>query len=146
MIYFWVSRGVSYKWSHLTKEEISARWVCHTVISVDAGNWKCWTSKSLTENINSANDSVSLNSITLSFGSVERILKFVYRLYFCIVSVFLYCLCIIVLCLYFCIVFVFLYCVCIFVLCLYICIVFVFLYCVCIFVLCLYIYSQYTMN
>ena len=66
---------------------------------------------------------VSLNSITLSFGSVERILKFVY------------CVCIFVLCLCVCIVFVFLYCVCIFVLCLYICIVFVFLYCVCIYIL-----------
>ena len=80
LIYFLASRGVSCMWSHLAKEEISARSFCHTVISVVTGNWKLWTSKSLAENINSANDSVSLNSIMLSFGSVERIiiLKFVY--------------------------------------------------------------------
>ena len=114
---------------------------CYTVISMDTRNWTSWTSKPLTENKNSANDSVSLNNITsVSFGSRERILKFVYCvcifvlclylcLYFCIVYciVFVYCVCIFVLCLYFCIVFVFLYCVCI---CVF---VFVFLYCVCVY-------------
>ena len=104
-----------------------AKLVCYTVISMDTRNWKSWTSKPLAENINSANDSVSLNNITLSFGSIERILKFVF--------VFLYCVCI---CVYifvlYCIVFV--YCVCIFVLCLYLCLYF------CI----VFVYIIYTIN
>ena len=112
---------------------------CYTVISMDTRNWTSWTSKPLTENINSANDSVSLNNITLSFGSIERILKFVYC-----VCIFVLCL---YLCLYFCIVYciVFVYCVCIFVLCLYFCIVFVFVY-LCLYLCIVFVYIIYTIN